>query len=150
VGSCAGLIQASRGSQRIKGLNCYLTVNIGVINDLMPVTAVGWRWCRESRWGGGKQVANVPESVRVQRVQRDKEPVLLQLWRGGEPKRNTGYLVTEAVIDSHHIEHLSYFRDYELCGIQSESELNRQWRRNGWLGSQCKHVNVSSTGLRVT
>jgi hypothetical protein len=92
----------------------------------------------------------VLESVRVHRVQRDKEPVLLQLWREGEPKRNTEYFVIEAAIDSHHIEHISYFRDYELCDTQSESELNRQFRRNGRLGSQCKHFYVFSTCVSVT
>ncbi len=89
------------------------------------------------------------ENVRVHRVQRDKEPVLLQLWREGEPKRNTEVFVIEAAIDSHHIEHISYFRDYELSGIQSGSELNRQFRRNGWLGAQCKHFNVVSTCVSV-
>jgi hypothetical protein len=100
--------------------------------------------------GGGKQVENVLERIRVQRMQRDEEPVLLQLWRGGEPKRNTGYLVVEVGNVIHHIEHLSYFREYELCVTQSESKLNKQCRRNGWLGTQCKHANVFSSGLRVS
>jgi hypothetical protein len=151
VGSCAGLVQACRGSQRIKGLNCYRTVRVEVIKDLMPRTAVGWRWCRESGvGGGGKQVAKVLESIRMHMVQRDKEPVLSKLWREGEPKRNTGDLVIEVAIDSHHIEHIFYFRDYELRAFQSEAKLNRQCRRNGWLGSKCKHLYVLSISVTVS
>jgi hypothetical protein len=88
----------------------------------------------------------VPESVRVQGVQRDKKPVLLQLWREGEPKRNTGCFVREDMSVSHHIEHVSYFRYYELCVTQYESDLSKQYRPNGWLGSQRKHDIVLCSG----
>jgi hypothetical protein len=104
---------------------------------------------RKRSGGGGKQVAKVLESIRIHREQRDKEPVLLKLWREGEPKRNTGDLVIEAAIDSHHIEHILYFRDYELRVVQSEANLNRQRRRNGWLGSKCKLLHVLIISITV-
>ncbi len=151
MGPCAGLVQACRDSQRIKGLNCYWIVRVLDVKDLMPRTAVGWRWCRESEaGGGGKQVAKVLESIRIHREQRDKEPVLLKLWREGEPKRNTGGLVIEAAIVGHHIEHILYFRDYELRVVQSEANLSRQRRRNGWLGSKCKLLQVLIISITVS
>jgi hypothetical protein len=98
--------------------------------------------------GGGKQVENELERIRVQQVQRDVDPVLLQLWRGGEPKRNTCYFLCEAVNVVRHIEHLSYFRYYERCVTESELKGITRCCRNGWLGTQCKHDNVPSSDSR--
>ncbi len=139
MGSRAGPVQACRGSQRIKRLNFSLTDRVVDVKDLMPRAAVRWSWCRERVGrGGGKQVEKILEGVRIRVEQRDKEPVLLKLWREGEPKRNTGSLVIESARVSHHIEHIFHFRYYDLLVVCSEANLSRQRRRNGRLGSKCK------------